>query len=208
MELTTEERLFLARHKILPDHVLDARGLSASASRALAKAEGKLFILGSPCEAEGHRLRTRRGHCIECDPANIAFIRRDSAPGYVYIAASKAAQLLKVGSCSDWKKRQEVLSAHKYGGFSDWQIIAWAKTAAMGRIEFEIHKKLEGLNVPGSYEKDGREQATRELFRGDLVAVWQAYHASTAAIDEGLKWRHSGFTHFNFVQRKVGTPSR
>lgn len=200
MDLTTHERVFLARHKIRPQHVFDARSLGQAEAHARAKAEGKLFIVGTPCEAGGHRLKTRKGHCIECNTAHIAFIRRNSAPGCVYIAASKRGQLLKIGSCSDVKQREQYLSAHNYGGFDDWRIIAWAKTPKMGEIEFDIHKKLGRLNVPGSYEKDGTTQETRELFRGDLVTVWQAYHGSTAAIAAGRKWRHDGFQHFNFAK--------
>lgn len=198
MELTGEERAFLLSQKIKPDHVLDARGMSKDQWTARAKADGILFILGSPCNAAGHRLRTRAGHCIQCDTSKIAYIRRFAEPGHVYIAASKAAKLLKIGSCKDIGQRERNLCAHKYGGSTDWQIIAWAKTPKAGELEFDIQRTLGALAFEGSYEKDGRIQQTRELLRGDLVKVWQAYHAKTDRIEAGKKWRHAGFQHFNF----------
>jgi hypothetical protein len=62
--------------------------------------------------------------------------------------------------------------------------------------------------VPGTYEKDGASQETRELFKGDLVSVWQAYHAATKLIENDRKWRHPGFTHFNFAASAKSGVSR
>jgi ABC-type branched-subunit amino acid transport system ATPase component len=73
-----EERAFLVSQKIKPDQVLDARGLTKDQWTRRANAEELLFIYGTPCEAKGHILRTRSGHCIQCDTRKIAFIRRDS----------------------------------------------------------------------------------------------------------------------------------
>lgn len=207
MDLTGPERAFLVSQKIKPDHVLDARGMSKEQWTARAKAEGILFILGSPCDAVGHRLRTRAGHCMQCNTATIAYIRRFAEPGHVYIAASKTTRLLKVGSCKDIGQRERNLRAHKYGGATDWQIIAWAKTPRAGELEFDIQRMLAGVTVEGSYEKDGRIQRTRELLRGDLVKVWQAYHAKTEKIEAGKKWRYAGFQNFNFAAQPSGGPA-
>ncbi|MEQ9331791.1 GIY-YIG nuclease family protein [Thalassobaculum sp.] len=201
MPLTPSEKNFLYAQKIKPEHVLDARGMPSAVWKAKAKKEGFLFIIGAPCHAAGHRLRTRAGHCIQCDTAKIAYVRRSSQVGYVYIAASRIAGLLKIGSCIDLTQRQRNLRAQAYGGIEDWQIIAYSKTAMMGQVEFEINRKLEDLYVPGYYEKDGRTQHARELLRGDLKRVWDAYSAVTKEIQDDLKWRHSTFDNFNFIER-------
>lgn len=145
---------------------------------------------------------------MQCDTSKIAYIRRFSDPGHVYIAASKQAKLLKVGSCLDIGQRERNLCAHKYGKATDWQIIAWAKTQKAGELEFDIQRTLSALTVEGSYEKDGRTQQARELLRGDLVKVWQAYHAKTDRIEDAKKWRHPGFQHFNFAAPAPARPAK
>jgi hypothetical protein len=205
-DLEPEERVFLVSQKIKPDQVLDARGLTKDQWTRRANDEELLFIYGSPCEAKGHRLRTRSGHCIQCDTSKIGFIRRHSGLGYVYIAASKAAQLLKVGSCVDIGQRERNLCLHRYGGSSDWKVIASAKMPAMGAVEFDIQKALKDLEVEGSYEKDGRTQRTRELLNGDLVKVWQAFNVRTEKSEK--RWKHPGFANFNFAKASGSKPTR
>lgn len=196
-DLTDQEFAFLVSQKILLSHLYDARGLKATGWDEAAKAEDKLFGLSDACP-KGHRLKTRKGHCIECDTSRIAYIRRYSDSGYIYIAATKGGQLLKVGSCSDTESRAKNLRVQSYGGFSDWEIIASCKVSKMGLVEFGIHKALEGKEASGSYEKNGRKQEARELFDGDLVAVWRAFNIATKAEDASKKWRHPNFSAFNF----------
>lgn len=148
-----------------------------------------MFGLSEPCY-QGHRLRTRAGHCIECDTARIAYARRYESPGYVYIAASKAEKLLKVGCCVEPEQRQRNLNLQRYGGTDDWQIIAWCKTPSMGQIEFDIQKQLADISTERIYKKDGRDQITRELFRYEINRVWQTYRTRVARFDNKLKWQH------------------
>lgn len=198
MELDPGQLAFLVAQGILPEQVFDARGMATAVWQERAREEGMLFVLGAPCRAAGHRLRTRANHCIQCDTRKIAYIRRHAAPGFVYIAASRGAMLLKIGSCVDTEQRARNLRNHRYGNGVDWEIIAWAKTLAMGEVEFGIHRDLESFMIEGSYEHDGRIQRTRELLRGDLDAVWQAYNARVQMIAEANRWRHPGFDRFNF----------
>jgi len=47
---------------------------------------------------EEHRLRTRAGHCVQCDIKKLAFLRRHTKPAFVYIAGSLSGRVLKIGS--------------------------------------------------------------------------------------------------------------
>src|SRR5947208_2447587 len=81
--LTQDEINFLSRHGLSPEDVLDGRHLSQAGARSRAEELGKTLVLGSPCRARGHKLRTRPGHCAQCDPKKIAYQGRFSSPGYV-----------------------------------------------------------------------------------------------------------------------------
>lgn len=194
-DITDAEYTFLVSQKILITHVYDARFRAATEWGDDAKQEGMMFGLSEPCY-QGHRLRTRAGHCIQCDTARIAYARRFAEPGYVYIAASKVEKLLKVGSCVDPNQREHNLNANQYGSASDWQIIAWCKTPSMGQVEFEIQKQLTNISIERSYKKDGRDQTARELFRYEINRVWQTYKAQIAKIEDKSKWQHPKLASF------------
>lgn len=81
--LTKEEMRFMQSQGIAPDDVFDTKGRSPKAVKVEAKAAGKRLLLGAPCQAAGHRLRTRAGHCVQCDPSKIAYQRRTEVPGDV-----------------------------------------------------------------------------------------------------------------------------
>ena len=144
----------------------------------------------------GHRLRTRAGHCIDCNTARIAFARRFADPGYVYIAASKAEKLLKVGCLVDPNQRQRNLNFHAYGGAGDWQIIARCKTPFMGQVESDIQKQLADLSIKRTYKKDGRDQVARDLFSYEITRVWQTYRKRVANFDDMSKWQHPKLADF------------
>lgn len=188
-DITNAEYAFLASQKILISHVYDARGRAATGWGEDAKRAGLMFGLSEPCY-QGHRLRTRAGHCIECDTKRVAYIRRSADSGYVYIAASKAERLLKVGCCVDPDQRERNLNFQAYGGTDDWQIIAWCKTPSMGQVEFDIQNQLADISIERTYKKDGRDQIARELFRYEIARVWQTYRTRVAKFDDKSKWQH------------------
>jgi hypothetical protein len=120
---TAEELRFLSRHNVSEDDVYDGRSQTKRNRKTRAKEAGKDLILTSvPCRAERHRLRTRAGHCAQCNPATIAFTARENSRGYVYITGSLAGQAIKVGTAGDTTQRERQLRAERYGGFSDWRI--------------------------------------------------------------------------------------
>src|SRR6202000_2262759 len=99
-----------ARHYgVSPEEVYDARGKPQWLWMKRAKEEGKELAIGSRCRARGHRLRTRKGHCIQCDPKKLGYLRRHEAPGFIYIAGSLRGRLIKVGSAENTWQRQDPL---------------------------------------------------------------------------------------------------
>jgi hypothetical protein len=199
-EITKEESSFLYAHKILLSDVFDARGRSATSWGSEAKAIGQMFGLSEPC-INGHRLKDRKGHCIECNTANIAFSRRYSNKGYVYIASSRIGRIYKIGSTIDIKERQKNLNNESYAGYSDWYIIAWAYADKMGEVEFKIHKILKKEAVERNYSNGGKNVKATEVFKCSLVKIWQAFHVTVKYKESSKKWREDNFQRFEHSKK-------
>lgn len=178
--LSPEQRAFLHSQKILMRDLFDASGLKKQEYQALMKELGQLFAYGvSPCQSAGHTLRSRSGHCIQCDTKIIAFSRRNSDAGTVYIAGSTSSQLLKVGYTNDRQRRATYLCNEKYGGASDWEILAWVNLSRnAGRVEFDIHEALKNKSASGYYMKEGKQVSCYELFRCSYLDAKKALMAS------------------------------
>ena len=168
--LTKDQLEFLARYGVSPESVFDATGLSASIWKVEAKKRGMRFVFGaSPCQKAGHTIRTRAGHCFQCNPENKSYITRHESGGYVYIAQSKSASLVKVGSTTDLWSRGRALNDLTYGGARDWRIVirtAWIERA--GEVESKTHQALRQWAIAGHYQKAGVHVDCRELFKSDL----------------------------------------
>lgn len=146
--------------------LFDASGMKKLDYQQRMKADGLNFAFGvTPCGAMGHTLRTRAGHCIQCDHAKIAYMMRHEARGFVYIAGSHSGRLLKIGTSSDVADRRAKLNEYCYGGQADWQILATASCSAAGKVEGVAQSKLAKFSVGGSYMRAGRAQHCYELFR-------------------------------------------
>lgn len=180
--LSTDQIFFLKTQRIPLSSVFDASGMRTAEYQSLMKAEGKSFAYGvTPCAKGGHTLRTRKGHCIECDHAKIAFMLRHDKRAYVYIAASHDGRLIKVGSSGDVTDRAKKLSEYRYGGFEDWQILSTVATDAAGQVECEVHSRLASFSVDGHYLRAGRRQECYELFRCDFSDARDALRAAVGA---------------------------
>lgn len=164
MDLTQEELGFLRNQRLSISDILDCRQLRGQDCRQLAKQQKKTLILGTPCEKQGHRLRTRYGHCAQCDPKKISFQSRKSRNGFVYIAGSLDKKFLKIGSTENIENREQTLRSQKYGNASDWKILCYVEIKSAGAVEREIQKRLSGKFVKTSYMKDGRHQETYEIY--------------------------------------------
>jgi hypothetical protein len=136
-------------------------------------------------------LRTKADHCIQCDTSKISYALRNRKNATVYIAGSTDNRIIKVGLTTDRGRRLYQINECKYGGASDWEMIAWVQSANAGRVEFEAQNRLRHYQREGSYVRNGRTQKCYELFncsyRVAKKALIDSLPAGTAisTIDEG-----------------------
>ena len=163
--LSNSEKRFLAWHRLSADDVFDARGMPAWLWKQRIREVEKTVALGTACKNGGHRLRTRSGHCVQCDPKKLAFQERHSARQYVYIAGSLLEKLIKIGTCKDVPQREGQMRAEKYGGISDWSVIFSILVRDAGRIEHRARSRISRYAVVKPYWKDGFRQNGIELLK-------------------------------------------
>ncbi|GJG96840.1 GIY-YIG nuclease family protein [Cupriavidus pauculus] len=173
-QLTTEQLSFLRAQRISLSWVFDASGLSAAERKSVMSALSKKFYYGgASCKAAGHSLRTKSGHCIQCDTSKIAYELRSSASGHVYLAHSPSTGLIKIGYTQQHPQdRGQFLRNEAYGGIQDWDIKRLAvldKDA--GKKEFEIHQRLDRFQKPILYKKGAVVVECREIFSCDLSSA-------------------------------------
>lgn len=161
--LTPGELAFLKSQNLTADDVYDGRYQSAARWKAGVRVAGLALVLGAACSRGGHRLRTRSGHCAQCDTRNIAYQDRHHSPGYVYIAGSLSAKLLKIGIAVDVEQRKRNLRHQAYGGIYDWEMLFYAKVENRGKVEREALRLLQKFSITRAYEKDGSLQEASEL---------------------------------------------
>ncbi|WP_156947787.1 GIY-YIG nuclease family protein [Hyphomonas sp. L-53-1-40] len=185
-KLSEAQIQFLKAHKIDPSLLYDASGQSSSDWRGAMKKIGKKFAFGtSPCGAEGHTLRSRHGHCIQCDPSRIAYALRFSKPGHVYILGSLTGKLIKIGVTTELASRVANVVSMQYGNASDWQPLAVTeKINGAGKIEAAAHNILEAHRVTGKSCRAGETHITYELYSCDYN---NAKSALESAVPEGTK---------------------
>lgn len=182
-KLTAEQVAFLKSQGISLSLVVDAGHSSKSAREAFMKESGhKFYYGGAPCKAAGHTLRSKAGHCIQCDTSKIAYQLRSSATGYVYLAHSERNGFIKVGfSEVDPDGRVTWLQSSAYGGVNDWDIKRSVKILKdAGKCEFEIHAALEKWRKPIVYQKNGEAVECREIFACPLAEAEKQFLAITS----------------------------
>lgn len=185
--LSREQLDFLRSQRIPLSLVFDATGMQKGHYATLMKEGGYSIAYGTtPCARGGHTLRTRAGHCIQCDTAKIAYQLRHRRPGYVYLAGSAGTGLLKIGTTSDLSVREWQLRDWAYGGANDWEMLATGHSENAGAVEFAAHDRLRLRSVSGSYRREGRLQACYELFR---CGYDEARSALVAALPADTKLR-------------------
>jgi hypothetical protein len=167
-ELTESELAFLRHYGYGPEDVHDARYLPKN-----YWPKDKDIVLGSKCRQARHRLRTRAGHCVQCDPKKLGFLQRFSATQYVYIAGSKDLRLIKVGTSSNIDQRERQMRTERYGGAGDWQVLLLLTVANAGSIENRIQYRLSQYCTTREYWKDGWKQVAVELFKCPFSKVRQ-----------------------------------
>lgn len=178
-KLTEDQRRFLRHQGISLSLVFDGSGLSkADRTSMMDELDKKFYYGGSPCAAAGHTLRSKAGHCIQCDTSKIAFQLRSSQSGYLYLAYSSRRQCAKVGITSVGpRERVAVLASSGYGNCVDWKLIesVYLESKA-GATEFQIHASLEPFQTGILYEKQpGIEVECREVFFCDIDLALSAF---------------------------------
>lgn len=165
--MTNEERSFILEQGLPIELFIDAEGRSVKLFEEEMKEMGKAFAYNTtPCAKSGHTIRTRSGHCAQCDTSNIAFTLRHISFGLVYIAGSQKGQLIKIGTTSSKDARAETLNSTKYGNQIDWEILFSFKCTNAGEVENEAHKILISFAVTDiKYLHDNHKQKSNELFR-------------------------------------------
>jgi len=190
-ELTTEELAFLRSQGLGPDDVFDARWMSQARWFREIKEAGKTVALGNPCRKAGHRLRSRKGHCVQCDTKILAFAGRYDLKQYLYVAGSLSARLIKIGVCKDLLQRIRQICAERHGDARDWEVIYAVEIDRAGEIEDRILSRLGRYAIDSHYWKNGFLQQSIELRR---CSISHAMEAMTAEIDGkecylAINWR-------------------
>ncbi len=166
IELNSDQIQFLKEHQIHPKYLFNAEGLSKSEYRVYMKELNKLIAYNvSPCQKEGHTLRTRSGHCCQCNTATIAYQKRNDSGGIVYIAGSLSGELIKIGFSKAVEVREESLNRTKYAGFSDWKLLYALKSEKAGQIETKSNSLLHKYSFSTDYNHDGNWHDSSETYK-------------------------------------------
>jgi hypothetical protein len=156
---------FIEYHKIDKSDIMDANGQSISDIKDEMKRNNILFAYNTtPCGKGGHIIRDRHSHCIVCNTANIAFMKRTKETGFVYIAGSILKNYIKIGmTTEDPAKRIVKLNSRKVGNTNDWIVIRAVKCDYANKVEIGIQKKLLKFKVDGDFYDDNTESI--EIYR-------------------------------------------
>ncbi len=180
-KLTQDQINFLRDNKIPLSKVYDASGLSNPDWKAAMKDLGMWVAFGtSPCEAAGHTLRLRSGHCLQCRPEGLSYQKRHETDGQVYVAASLSSRLVKIGTAIDSDSRIANLNSYCYGGASDWIKHLVIHCESAGKVETTAHTTLSNFAESRTYSKNGKTIESRELFS---CGVKEAVSAVNSALN-------------------------
>lgn len=198
--LTESELAFLGSQGLGPDDVYDARGQRRYLWMKDIESEGKTVALGSRCKRAGHRLRTRRGHCVQCDTKKLAFQARFSANQYVYIAGSHSSDLIKIGTCRDCSQREHQMQSEKYGGAGDWCIVFNIEVQNAGAVEHLARARLSKYVVARPYWKDGYRQKAIELLQCSFSHAMNALMQVAVNSKLGEPWKSRYSADYEFAE--------
>ena len=84
-------------------------------------------------------------------------------PGYVYIAGSLSARVMKIGTTVNIGNQEKRLRRDRYGSIDDWVLLYYVWVDQRGRIEHDALRTLRQYKDPRQYIKNGRPQIGREI---------------------------------------------
>ena len=183
-KLSKDQIAFLKDQCISPSQIFDGSFTKKKldVQKQMEEQELSFYFGHSACRSGGHTLRTKAGHCIQCDTSKIAYQLRHSAAGYVYLAYSLSKKLAKVGFTKNHpSERADFLRKEQYATASDWEIKKIAKfDKDAGKKEFTIHSRLESYQKPLAYEKyKGQMVECREVFSCPLEVASKVFDEVT-----------------------------
>jgi hypothetical protein len=165
MPLSSDELEFLKAKRVPLSKVFDAYGMGKSEYHDAMKPLGAWIAFNvTACGKGGHKMRTRAGHCVQCDPAKISFIARNDKSAQVYVAHSPRRHYTKVGSAEDATVRVKSLNTHQYGQIDDWQLFYCASCEQAGEVEFRTHSLLAQHYLPRANAVGANSNQSQELF--------------------------------------------
>ena len=178
-KITPEQIRFLQSQTIPLSRVFDASGMLRSTYQpAMRELEMTVAVGVSPCNKGGHTLRTRAGHCAQCNTHALAFLLRHDAFGEVYVAVSTKGGLVKIGTAKGAQARMATLNGFGYGGISDWKLYSQYACDKAGRVEFLAQSTLNEHRTSRSYVKTGCPVDCQELFSCSASAAAKAIQAA------------------------------
>lgn len=174
--LSPEQIHFLFSQGIPISKVFNAENLQKSEYKRIMDEDDMLVAYNvTPCKAEGHTLRTKYGHCLQCNTQSIAFISRFSQEGTVYLAYSYNLDLCKIGTCKDIENRTQTLNSHGYGGANDWDVIDSLFTQDAARVEFNIQSKAQVFKHEAVYIRTGKTIKCQEIYKCHLEVLREIF---------------------------------
>ena len=186
--LTKEEKEFIKGKNLNLSEFYDGRGQTRKEYHDNAKERDCYFVIGNPC-LYGHRLRTRGGDCIICNPFSITCQKRESGKGVVYVA--KCGRYSKVGMIENnieslttaiEKREYRLNSEGGYGDMTGWKIVkSWPLTKKAGKVEREAQQILKEYKVIKDYWYSNELRTTNELF---LCSLNKAEEAVLTALEK------------------------
>lgn len=186
IDFTNDELRFINENGLAEDDFYDGRCERKCEWHDNAKTNDCDFVVASKCRY-GHRLKTRAGHCIQCNPARIAFQKRNRRGGAIYVAAT--GDYCKVGVVDNNINNIEQAIHNRelrlnleggYGGMTGWKIVAWAPVKDdLGKIEDDIHHQLSRFSIKRKYTYSGDMKTAQEVFKCD-------YDEAVDRIDEAI----------------------
>ena len=163
--LSIEQQVFLEQQGIALSRVFNASGMPKPSYQQAMSDLGMIVAYGvSPCKKAGHTLRTKAGHCIQCNTAVLAFVMRYDDRGEVYVAHSSQVSLTKIGVANTHQERLRTLNSQGYGGATDWSVHYCRELDRAGRVEFMAQQALNQYRVSRPYVRTGQTVDCQELF--------------------------------------------
>jgi hypothetical protein len=203
--LNKDQQEFLDHHKIPTSHVCDGAGLMGDALKKLmADGDYLVAINTNPCNAAGHTMKLKAGHCAQCTSQNLGFRKNHYRPGNVYILHSKATQFIKIGSTgAPLDARVKKLNSVRYGNTSDWTLIHSQNFTEAGKVEFSVQKVLRDHRVTGTYAGQSRDGECHELFNCTAQKALDALRTSAADLQPDSIKKPSQLFRSNLPEKQV-----